>query len=213
MIENEQKNAADRIQSLEQRVQQQNDELICLKSSLADIIRRMQLVENLQQQQQQQIYTQISHSIHKQNIPVNKSINVKKTNKEFDTRSLGSSSIAESLQMVNSHKETSRVSMTRNESRQSALPQNKLSSSFNSSEKLAQQSKTKALQQFGDFTFNSDSGLIKFFIRGRPITLYLPSNQISTNSSEIGFNFDIENKIKIPKQQLKLEWAYGYRGC
>jgi hypothetical protein len=40
MLENEQKNAADRIQNLEIRVQQQSDELICLKSALADLIRR-----------------------------------------------------------------------------------------------------------------------------------------------------------------------------
>ena len=27
-----------------------------------------------------------------------------------------------------------------------------------------------------------------------------------------GFNFDKESVIKAPKEQLKLEWVYGYRG-
>lgn len=67
-----------------------------------------------------------------------------------------------------------------------------------------------------NFQFNKDAGLVKFFLRGRPITLYLPSSlQSSQDSNDIGFgaNFDIDASIQAPpRDQLKLEWVYGYRG-
>ena len=61
--------------------------------------------------------------------------------------------------------------------------------------------------------FNKDAGSVKFFLRGRPVTLYLPvAFQAAQSSKEIGFNFDVEAKIRAPKDHLKLEWVYGYRG-
>ena len=210
MLENERKNSEDRIQSLEQKVQQQSDELIVLKSALADLIRRMQSVESIQHQHQQQIYTQLNHnnSNHtthhskQQILPlVNKSI---RKSKDFDTRSVGSAAGSISENLSNHIKETSRASVSRNDSR---------SFKSNSNEKLTVDNKTtiksNKLQTNGDYIFNCDNGSIRFHLRGRPITFYLP-NQL--NSNEIGYSFDLDTKLKQPKQQLKLEWVYGYRG-
>uniref|UniRef100_A0A3Q3B700 EMAP like 4 n=1 Tax=Kryptolebias marmoratus TaxID=37003 RepID=A0A3Q3B700_KRYMA len=48
----------------------------------------------------------------------------------------------------------------------------------------------------------SDGNSIKMFMRGRPITMFIPS--------------DVENyedvRIELPSERLKLEWVYGYRG-
>ena len=35
---------------------------------------------------------------------------------------------------------------------------------------------------------------------------------MAVSSNEMGFIFDSEVRLKEPKQQLKLEWVYGYRG-
>ncbi|XP_073715916.1 echinoderm microtubule-associated protein-like 2 isoform X1 [Misgurnus anguillicaudatus] len=43
---------------------------------------------------------------------------------------------------------------------------------------------------------------IKMFIRGRPITMYVPSNIL---------NYE-DLKMDLPSQKLELDWVYGYRG-
>uniref|UniRef100_A0A672R4S0 EMAP like 3 n=1 Tax=Sinocyclocheilus grahami TaxID=75366 RepID=A0A672R4S0_SINGR len=43
---------------------------------------------------------------------------------------------------------------------------------------------------------------IKMFIRGRPITMYIPSNIL---------NYE-ELRMDLPSQKLELDWVYGYRG-
>uniref|UniRef100_A0A672R1P6 EMAP like 3 n=1 Tax=Sinocyclocheilus grahami TaxID=75366 RepID=A0A672R1P6_SINGR len=45
-------------------------------------------------------------------------------------------------------------------------------------------------------------GSIKMFIRGRPITMYIPSNIL---------NYE-ELRMDLPSQKLDLDWVYGYRG-
>uniref|UniRef100_A0A665WV18 EMAP like 4 n=1 Tax=Echeneis naucrates TaxID=173247 RepID=A0A665WV18_ECHNA len=48
----------------------------------------------------------------------------------------------------------------------------------------------------------AEGNLIKMFMRGRPITMFIPS--------------DVENYVdvrtELPPERLKLEWVYGYRG-
>ncbi|KAK7176880.1 hypothetical protein R3I93_000965 [Phoxinus phoxinus] len=48
----------------------------------------------------------------------------------------------------------------------------------------------------------TQSQSIKMFIRGRPITMYIPSDIL---------NYE-EMKIDLPSQKLDLDWVYGYRG-
>ncbi|XP_068183179.1 echinoderm microtubule-associated protein-like 4 [Antennarius striatus] len=45
-------------------------------------------------------------------------------------------------------------------------------------------------------------GNLKMFMRGRPITMFIPSNVE---------NYD-EIRTELPSERLKLEWVYGYRG-
>ncbi|GCB73893.1 hypothetical protein scyTo_0002975 [Scyliorhinus torazame] len=58
----------------------------------------------------------------------------------------------------------------------------------------AQSSRRGAYSQEGD--------MIKMFMRGRPITMYIPSDVT---------NYD-EMKSELSSEKLKLEWVYGYRG-
>ncbi|XP_073528123.1 echinoderm microtubule-associated protein-like 4 isoform X2 [Phyllobates terribilis] len=53
-----------------------------------------------------------------------------------------------------------------------------------------------------DFVISPEGEYIKMFMRGRPITMFIPS--------------DVENyediRTELPPEKLKLEWVYGYRG-
>lgn len=42
------------------------------------------------------------------------------------------------------------------------------------------------------------------YLRGRPITLFAPSHITS--------DYDPHQSVPAPKEKLKLEWVYGYRG-
>ncbi|KAI4808376.1 hypothetical protein KUCAC02_000438, partial [Chaenocephalus aceratus] len=50
-------------------------------------------------------------------------------------------------------------------------------------------------------TYNQEQS-IKMFIRGRPITMYIPSNIL---------NYE-DLKMEPPSERLELDWVYGYRG-
>lgn len=62
------------------------------------------------------------------------------------------------------------------------------------------------------FNFNKDAGLVKLYLRGRPVTLYLPSCLQTSDESDLGFDYNPSEIVKAPSESLKLEWVYGYRG-
>jgi len=52
--------------------------------------------------------------------------------------------------------------------------------------------------------FSADEGLVRLFLRGRPINLLCPSAYLE--------NYSLAKVNPAPPQKLKLEWVYGYRG-
>ncbi|XP_029427947.1 echinoderm microtubule-associated protein-like 2 isoform X2 [Rhinatrema bivittatum] len=52
--------------------------------------------------------------------------------------------------------------------------------------------------------FNAEDGYVKMFLRGRPVTMYVPDSLVASYSLEV--------KAELPQQRLKLDWVYGYRG-
>uniref|UniRef100_A0A8C1GFA7 HELP domain-containing protein n=1 Tax=Cyprinus carpio TaxID=7962 RepID=A0A8C1GFA7_CYPCA len=73
--------------------------------------------------------------------------------------------------------------------------------SRDSQEKTKQRLSKKAASSTNLLT-RSPSQSIKMFIRGRPITMYIPSNIL---------NYE-ELRMDLPLQKLDLDWVYGYRG-
>ncbi|KAG8443603.1 hypothetical protein GDO86_008955 [Hymenochirus boettgeri] len=61
---------------------------------------------------------------------------------------------------------------------------------------------TKATEKHKDLIIGPEGDYIKMFMRGRPITMFFPT--------------DVENyddiRTEMPPEKLKLEWVYGYRG-
>uniref|UniRef100_A0A8C9YR46 EMAP like 1 n=1 Tax=Sander lucioperca TaxID=283035 RepID=A0A8C9YR46_SANLU len=111
----------DRIASLEQRVQMQEDEIQLLKSALADVVRRLNLSE---EQQFVLYYSIIVYLLH--------------------------------------------------EGLHSSL------------------------------VFSLSEGYVKMYLKGRPITMYMPKDQVDS--------YCLEARADLPSNKLKLDWVYGYRG-
>ena len=55
-----------------------------------------------------------------------------------------------------------------------------------------------------DAEYNEEEGAIRFFIRGRPVQLFAPS--------EISETYSLAKVSPAPTLKPKLEWVYGYRG-
>lgn len=45
-----------------------------------------------------------------------------------------------------------------------------------------------------------EEGYVKMFLRGRPVTMYMPRDQVES--------YNLEAKVDLPTKRLKLEWVY-----
>ncbi|XP_078452761.1 echinoderm microtubule-associated protein-like 2 isoform X2 [Lampetra planeri] len=55
-----------------------------------------------------------------------------------------------------------------------------------------------------DPVYNYEEGYVKMYLRGRPITMYLPQDMAE--------DYRLDTKLEPPAEKLKLNWVYGYRG-
>lgn len=63
MISNENSLLRDRVTQLEKKVQDQEDELVCLRSSMADVLRRLSQLESDPSKIRVKIFSHIKHSL------------------------------------------------------------------------------------------------------------------------------------------------------
>lgn len=47
-----------------------------------------------------------------------------------------------------------------------------------------------------------EEGYVKMFLRGRPVTMYMPKDQVES--------YNLEAKAELPAKRLKLEWVYPF---
>ncbi|XP_053329253.1 echinoderm microtubule-associated protein-like 2 isoform X2 [Spea bombifrons] len=52
--------------------------------------------------------------------------------------------------------------------------------------------------------FYPEEGVVKLYLRGRSVPLYVPDSLVAS--------YNIEAKGELPPKELQLEWVYGYRG-
>uniref|UniRef100_A0A8C9YKT9 EMAP like 1 n=1 Tax=Sander lucioperca TaxID=283035 RepID=A0A8C9YKT9_SANLU len=157
----------DRIASLEQRVQMQEDEIQLLKSALADVVRRL----NLSEEQQ---------AIGSRRGPT-KAISVMKTLPEGSFRKAASGSFMTYFFPVSVHLPSHHSTVRR----------------ANSNEHVG----TLTRRDSGDA---KEEGYVKMYLKGRPITMYMPKDQVDS--------YCLEARADLPSNKLKLDWVYGYRG-
>ncbi|XP_056401180.1 echinoderm microtubule-associated protein-like 1 isoform X3 [Hyla sarda] len=224
----------DRIASLEQRVQIQEDEIQLLKSALADVVRRLNVSEEQHALQNRKGPTK-DQSIHKrsdpdrhcssagsarplvQALPLRNTVNSdtilpKKPSSSLPSPSgnrkdivpLGSKS---NVKRTNS---TERISPggRRESGGDSKGSRNRAgsTSSTSSGKKNSECKPKEPIFSAGKrrVTHCKEEGYVKMFLRGRPVTMHLPKDQVES--------YNLEAKVELPAKRLKLEWVYGYRG-
>uniref|UniRef100_A0AAR2M3U0 HELP domain-containing protein n=1 Tax=Pygocentrus nattereri TaxID=42514 RepID=A0AAR2M3U0_PYGNA len=171
----------DRLSLMEVRLQAQEDEITLLKSSLADALRKLRL--------------------HDQQIPLLKQQLIAGKNIR---EPIQPTSIRTLQQQQSKSSEESQGSAPQTPTSSSPAPPKEPSSSPHTGplSPIMEGEKTLCVQTADQTDLILPCQSIKMFIRGRPITMYIPSNIQ---------NYD-ELKMDLPSEKLELDWVYGYRG-
>uniref|UniRef100_A0A674HY89 Echinoderm microtubule-associated protein-like 4 n=1 Tax=Terrapene triunguis TaxID=2587831 RepID=A0A674HY89_9SAUR len=201
----------DRLSALELRVQQQEDEITVLKAALADVLRRLAISEDhvasVRKSAPSKGQPGLREAISMSCI-TNGSAGSRKTSHSSsvsvarkETLSSAAKSIKRTSTIEKSHSMWDNSDDSRNKLLRAASTSKLISKVAKNAEKhkdvIVSQAKMSTREK------NSQEGeYIKMFMRGRPITMFIPS--------------DVENyddiRTELPPEKLKLEWVYGYRG-
>ncbi|XP_063040527.1 echinoderm microtubule-associated protein-like 1 isoform X2 [Engraulis encrasicolus] len=214
----------DRLASLEQRVQMQEDEIQLLKSALADVVRRLNVSEEQQAMLTRKGPTKDPLGLKKSSsadscsgkparpmmaaLPLRPTVNNGTVLPKKASGTLPSPSGSRRDVSAPATKST----VKRTSSTEHVGPQGRKdsggdargnrtragSTGSNSSGKKASESKLK------EPVFNAEEGYVKMYLKGRPITMYMPKDQVDA--------YSLEAKSELPPRKLKLDWVYGYRG-
>uniref|UniRef100_A0A673JNP0 Echinoderm microtubule-associated protein-like 3 n=1 Tax=Sinocyclocheilus rhinocerous TaxID=307959 RepID=A0A673JNP0_9TELE len=175
----------DRLSLMEVRLHAQEDEITLLKSSLADALRKLRLHDQQIPLLKQQLIAGKRNSLFQcANIKIFPQV-------YWYFKCIATDFIASTLQ-----KQQSKGS----ENSQGSCPQTPTSSSPAPPKEPTSSPHGGPLSPIREGEKMLCS--IKMFIRGRPITMYIPSNIL---------NYE-ELRMDLPSQKLDLDWVYGYRG-
>uniref|UniRef100_A0A1A8LPT2 Echinoderm microtubule associated protein like 1 n=1 Tax=Nothobranchius pienaari TaxID=704102 RepID=A0A1A8LPT2_9TELE len=201
----------DRIASLEQRVQMQEDEIQLLKSALADVVRRLNLSEEQQAMGPRRGPTKARPMI--ATLPLRPTVNngtvlPKKSTlpspSGSGSRKDGSTAANKrffylpfsTVRRTSSNEHVG--TLTRKDSGESKGNRARAGSTGSSSSSKRSDSKQR------DPVFNAEEGYVKMYLKGRPITMFMPKEQVDA--------YCLESRGELPSNKLKLDWVYGYRG-
>ncbi|NXJ61852.1 EMAL1 protein, partial [Rostratula benghalensis] len=234
----------DRIASLEQRVQMQEDDIQLLKSALADVVRRLNITEEQQAMQNKKGPTKDQSMIKKaaaeadkhvspattarplvQTLPLRTTVNNGTVLPKKPSGSLPSPSgtrketvspaaKSRSVNLLNACKlkkpalstikRTSSAERVSPGGRRESYGDSKGSRNRTGSTSSSSSGKKNSESKPKEPMFSAEEGYVKMFLRGRPVTMYMPKEQVES--------YNLEAKVELPAKRLKLEWVYGYRG-
>ncbi|KAM6130962.1 echinoderm microtubule-associated protein-like 1 isoform 3-T3 [Pterocles gutturalis] len=196
----------DRIASLEQRVQMQEDDIQLLKSALADVVRRLNITEEQQAMQNKKGPTKARPLV--QTLPLRTTVNNGTVLPKKPSGSLPSPSGTRKETVSPAAKSTvKRTSSTERVSpggRRESYGDSKGSRNRTGSTSSSSSGKKNSESKPKEPMFSAEEGYVKMFLRGRPVTMYMPKEQVES--------YNLEAKVELPAKRLKLEWVYGYRG-
>ncbi|KAM7403089.1 hypothetical protein PAMA_003831 [Pampus argenteus] len=196
----------DRIASLEQRVQMQEDEIQLLKSALADVVRRLNLSEEQQALGSRRGPTKARPMI--ATLPLRPTVNngtilPKKGGSTLPSPSgsgsrkdISTTANKSTVRRANSNEHVG--TLTRKDSGDSKGNRTRAGSTGSNSSGKRSDSKQR------DPVFNAEEGYVKMYLKGRPITMFMPKDQVD--------GYCLEARGDLPCNKLKLDWVYGYRG-
>nr|XP_033807625.1 echinoderm microtubule-associated protein-like 1 isoform X2 [Geotrypetes seraphini] len=194
----------DRIASLEQRVQMQEDEIQLLKSALADVVRRLNIAEEQQAMQTRKGPTKARPLL--QTLPLRTTVNngtvlPKKPSGSSPSSGTRKETISPGIKSASKRNSSAeRTSGGRRESCGDSKSSRNRAGSTSSSSSGKKNSESKPKEPM----FSAEEGYVKMYLRGRPVTMYMPKDEVES--------YNLEAKVELPTKRLKLEWVYGYRG-
>lgn len=177
----------ERVAYLEKKVNQQEDELVCLKAAMADVIRRLGTVESNAQ-------NQLPQSRAHRALPSR-------------PKSMAGSSVFKAPHMNALENANMVPTRTAPPTRSARGPRHSSAhtlskwSSLSTSAEMSNSQLTPTSSK--EPMWNQEDGYLKMQIRGRNISLYAPTALTDYNVTKPG---------DAPTEKLQLEWVYGYRG-
>ncbi|XP_032208745.1 echinoderm microtubule-associated protein-like 4 isoform X3 [Mustela erminea] len=201
----------DRLSALELRVQQQEDEITVLKAALADVLRRLAISEDHVASVKKSVPSKgppgLREAISMSCITNGSGANRKPSHTSSvaiarkETLSSAAKSIKRPPTAEKSHNSWENSDESRNKLLRAVSTSKLISKVIKNTDKhkdvIINQAKMSTREKN-----NQEGEYVKMFMRGRPITMFIPS--------------DVENyddiRTELPPEKLKLEWVYGYRG-
>ncbi|CAO2604370.1 Echinoderm microtubule-associated protein-like 4 [Lemmus lemmus] len=188
----------DRLSALESRVQQQEDEITVLKAALADVLRRLAISEDHVASVKKSVPNKGQPSL-REAISMSCITNGSGINRKQNHTSSVSIARKETLSSAaKSIKRPPTAEKSHNSWENSDDSRNKLLKTVSTSKLISKV--IKSADKHKDVIINQEGEYIKMFMRGRPITMFIPSDVD---------NYD-DIRTELPPEKLKLE--YGYRG-
>ncbi|XP_071501023.1 77 kDa echinoderm microtubule-associated protein-like isoform X1 [Diadema antillarum] len=211
---------SDRVAALERTVRDQQDEITCLKTALADVVRRLAAVEHSAKNNTRGIPqgpfkvrdvpglfnssplpsrppvpSGDRHRMKRPSTPEPKRRTASFGNSEKDRlKRWGSTESDGFFPDSGSSRRSASLTNLSGSRRERRVSSGSSSGGFQ---------KEPQYNAASHASYNSEEGYIRIYLRGRPVTSYLPSDVEE---------YDLNAKHPAPTEKLKLDWVYGYRG-
>lgn len=225
MLECETGSLLGRVADLERQSLAQRDEIVCLRATLADALRRISQLEGRDKREDERNERRnermVSSPLRNGHVSLRNNQN-SVSQKDLRLRQSGGTNVRNSSSSGSSQDVQDANSSPRRPisySHSSQLPQRR-SVHYQSTGSLHSDSPSSSsvspvpspspratplpIASTRDMQYNEEEGTVRMYLRGRPVVLYVPTPMID--------HYDLHKVTTPPQSKLKLDWVYGYRG-
>ncbi|XP_076397532.1 echinoderm microtubule-associated protein-like 2 isoform X7 [Megachile rotundata] len=187
MLECETGSLLGRVADLERQSLAQRDEIVCLRATLADALRRIAQLEGREKREdernERRSERMVSSPLRNGHAPLRSNQN-SVAQKDIRLRQTSTSCLRNSSSSGSSQDVRDSLSSPRRPV------------SYTHSSQLPQSTR--------DMQYNEEESTVRMYLRGRPVVLYVPTPLMES--------YDLHKVSTPPQSKLKLDWVYGYRG-
>ncbi|XP_043264483.1 echinoderm microtubule-associated protein-like 2 isoform X8 [Colletes gigas] len=225
MLECETGSLLGRVTDLERQSLAQRDEIVCLRATLADALRRIAQLEGREKREDERNERRnermVSSPLRNGHVPLRSNQN-SVPQKDIRLRQTGGSCLRNSSSSGSSQDVRDPMSSPRRPvsyTHSSQLPQRR-SVHYQSTGSLHSDSPSSSsvspvpspspratplpVASTRDMQYNEEESTVRMYLRGRPVVLYVPTPLMES--------YDLHKVSTPPQSKLKLDWVYGYRG-
>ncbi|XP_076241239.1 echinoderm microtubule-associated protein-like 2 isoform X3 [Calliopsis andreniformis] len=225
MLECETGSLLGRVADLERQSLAQRDEIVCLRATLANALRRIDQLEGREKREddrnERRNERMVSSPLRNGHAPLRSNQN-SVPQKDIRLRQTGTSCLRNSSSSGSSQDVRDQISSPRRPvsyTQSSQLPQRR-SVHYQSTGSLHSDSPSSSsvspvpspspratplpVASTRDMQYNEEESTVRMYLRGRPVVLYVPTPLMES--------YDLHKVSTPPQSKLKLDWVYGYRG-